>query len=122
MKTRIFGVLFLCILFTSGCYYDVEEELYPISNCDTSNVTYSGTITAIINSYACLSCHSGSNPSGGFSLEGYNNVKAKVNDSRLFGAINHLPGFTPMPYSLPKMNQCDINKVKAWIDAGAPNN
>jgi hypothetical protein len=55
-------------------------------------------------------------------LEGYSNVKAKVTDGRLFGAINHSPGYAPMPDGQPKMDQCDINKVKTWIDAGAPNN
>ena len=87
-----------------------------------TNITYSQTIQSIIGNYACLTCHSGTNPVGGFSLEGYANVKAKVDDGRLFGAINHSSGFAPMPQGMNKMNQCDLNRVKAWIDAGAPNN
>lgn len=114
-----FVVLLLCIA-TSGCYYDVEEELYGV--CNTGTVTYSSTITGIISNYGCLNCHGGNAPTAGFSLEGYDNVKAKVTDGRLFGAINHETGYSPMPQGANKMTQCDINKVKAWIDAGAPNN
>ena len=110
-----------CSLSFSSCYYDVEEELYG-SNCDTTNVTYSTTITELLQNYTCLSCHVGSNPSGGFSLETYGGVKAKVNDGTLWGSINHLQGFSAMPQGANKMSQCDINKVKAWMDAGAPNN
>lgn len=119
MKGKNLLVIISFVLLT-GCYYDVEEELY--GNCNTSNVTYSTTIKGIIIGYSCLSCHTGPSPSGGFSLEGYNNVKAKVDDGRLFGAITHASGFAPMPQGYSKMTQCDINKVKAWIDAGAPNN
>ena len=107
-------------LFT-GCYYDVEEELY--GNCNTTNVTYSQTITNIMSNYACLNCHSTPVSNGAtFSLTTYANVKAQVDANRLYGSINHQSGFAPMPQGASKMNQCDINKVKAWIDAGAPNN
>jgi hypothetical protein len=105
----------------TGCYYDSEEELYG-TDCDTSNVTYSTTIKGLLNTYTCLTCHIGSNPSGGFTLDTYAGIKARVTDGRLWGAINHLSGFSPMPQGYVKMSDCDIKKVKAWIDAGAPNN
>ena len=112
--------IFILALFT-GCYYDKEDELY--GNCDTTNVSYSQTITNILTNYACLNCHGNPTSNGApFSLTTYANVKTQVDANRLFGAINHQTGFAPMPQGAPKMNQCDINKVKAWIDAGAPNN
>ena len=118
MKTKFLIVVFFCAL--AGCRYDVASNIA----CDTSNVTYSSTITGIINSYGCLqsSCHGGTNPGSGFKLDSYDGVKAKVTDGRLFGAINHSPGFIAMPQNAGKMSQCEIDKVKAWIDAGAPNN
>jgi cytochrome c551/c552 len=122
MKTIISIVLVLVLFAGSGCYYDSEEGLYGVTNCDTTNVTYSVTISGIMNKYNCLSCHAGNAALGGFSLEGYNNVKAKVTDNRLFGAITHANGFAPMPQNANMMSDCDINKVKAWIEAGAPNN
>ena len=107
-----------CIL--SACRYDVQ----PNETCDTSNVTYSNTITSIINAYGCTSssCHGGNNPQAGIRLTDYAGVKAKIDDGRLWGAINHQSGFIPMPENAGKMSQCDINKIKVWIDAGAPNN
>ncbi|HVG42646.1 MAG TPA: hypothetical protein VM888_13635, partial [Chitinophagaceae bacterium] len=90
--------------------------------CSTTSVTYSATITGLLSTYACTSCHSGPAPSGNFSLVGYTNVKAKVTDNRLLGAINHASGFSPMPQGGPKMSDCDISKIKKWIDAGAPQN
>ena len=122
MKITLYTFLILSITALCGCYYDVEEELYPTLNCDTAHVTYSGTITSLINNYSCLSCHGGASPSAGFGLDGYSKVKAKVDDGRLLGAISHTQGFAPMPQGMNQMNQCDINKLKAWIDAGAPNN
>lgn len=121
MKRKILILIPVVFIFFS-CAYHKEDQLYGL-NCDTSNVTYSTTIKGIINNYACLNCHSGPNPIGaGIHLETYDAVKAKVTDGRLFGAINHYPGFAPMPDGAGKMSQCDIDKVKAWIDAGAPNN
>jgi len=108
-------------LILSSCYYDKEDLLYG-SNCDTSNVTYSSTITTLLNNYGCLGCHVGSNPSGGINLETHANVKTVVANGGLFGAVTHSSGFKPMPDGAAKMNSCDINKIKVWIDAGAPNN
>src|SRR5687767_5576863 len=120
MMRKSLSAIIALVLFT-GCSYDVEEELY--GNCDTTNVTYSQTITGILTNYACLNCHGNPTANGApFSLTTYANVKAQVDANRLFGAISHQIGFAPMPQGAPKMNNCDINKVKAWIDAGAPNN
>lgn len=119
MKRAFYLFSAVIVFIVSGCYYDKEELLYG-SNCDTSNVTYSSTITGIINSYGCLGCHVGANPSGGINLETYANVKMVVDNGRLYGAISHAPGFRPMPDGAAKMNSCDLKKVKAWIDAGTP--
>jgi cytochrome c551/c552 len=120
MKTKLLLLLTIGAL-TTGCKYDNEEELY---NCavDAASTKYSITLTAIFSSYGCVGCHSGGVPSGGVTLENYAGVKAAITSGRLFGAVNHDPGFAPMPQGGSKMSSCDIKKVKAWIDAGAPNN
>ena len=121
----LFTLLFLILLTTiiGSCKYNSEEELFGTkAPCDTSNVTYSNTITSIIVANSCLNCHVGPSPSGNFTLTSYTDVKAKVDDGRLWGAINHSPGFSPMPQGGNKLTNCEINKIKAWIDAGAPNN
>ena len=119
-KLTFISVLALTIW---GCSYDTEEDLYPPpSTCNTTNVTFSGTVNPLLTSYGCLGCHVGSAPQGNINLQGHTNVRNVANSGRLYGAISHAPGFQPMPHGMPKMAQCDINKIKAWIDAGAPNN
>lgn len=90
--------------------------------CDTDNVSYSADIRPILENN-CLGCHQGANPVGGFTLETYNGVVAKVNSGRLYGAVAWETGFVPMPFGASSpLPDCDLDKIKAWIDAGAPNN
>jgi hypothetical protein len=112
-KISLVLVAITTLLWTS-CTYDADT-------CSTANTTYSGTITSIFTTNGCYSCH-GDIPSNGapFSLVGYSNVVAQK--SRLVGAISHANGFAPMPQGLPKLSECDINKVKAWMQAGTPDN
>jgi hypothetical protein len=118
---KLFLLSAIVVFVFTSCYYHKEDILYG-TNCDTTNVTYSSTIKSLLNNYSCLGCHLGINPPGGINLETYANVKSMVDNGRLYGAVTHAAGFKPMPDGGPKMNSCDINKIKAWIDAGAPDN
>jgi hypothetical protein len=40
----------------------------------------------------------------------------------LIGNITHAPGHVPMPYGLPKLPDCEINKFIDWVNNGALNN
>jgi hypothetical protein len=122
MKRHLLIISLLSVVM-AGCYRDNEEQLYPATgNCDVTNVTYAGTVQPLLQSSGCLGCHSGAGPSGNISLEGYNNVRAVALTGKLFGAINHSPGFSPMPKGGNRMTACNISKIKAWIDAGSNNN
>lgn len=128
MKNRnIFIALVLLIALvsvTSSCYYDIEEQLYPANgNCDTTAaVNYSSTVKAILSNNNCMGCHSGAGASGGINLDTYTGVSAVVQNGKLYGSISRLPGYSPMPQSGNKMSNCDILKIKKWIDSGSPNN
>lgn len=87
------------------------------SACDTTVYSYSGAVSSIL-SNNCVACHS----SGNVLLNTYTGVKSKVDDGRLWGAINHLSGFNPMPNVNTFLSDCDRKKIKKWIDSGAPNN
>jgi mono/diheme cytochrome c family protein len=120
------AVLLAFTLIPAGCYYDNEEELYPNTSCDTTNVTYSADVWPVINDN-CVSCHSGGAPSGNISLENYDNIKNQAlissgQPGSLYGAISHDPGNSPMPKSGGKLSDCAITKIKKWIDDGALNN
>jgi hypothetical protein len=125
MKIVLSGILqclFLAlILFSQSCKNDSVKEI-PTPNCDTSNVTFSGDVFPIIQNSCLSGCHSGSSPSAGITLSTYAGVKAKVTDNRLYGSITHASGFSAMPKGGSKLTDCNLSKIKAWIDAGAPNN
>ena len=85
--------------------------------CDTTNVTYSGTISKIFTNN-CVGCHG---ISGNVTLSNYTGVKNAVN-GKLWNAINHFPGAVAMPNSTTKLSACNIRQIKIWINAGALNN
>jgi mono/diheme cytochrome c family protein len=91
------------------------------STCDTVNVTYSINIRSIV-AAKCQGCHSSANPANGYDLSTYSGLKARVVDGKLHGAINHLPGFSPMPKNGAKLSDCELATFRKWIDAGALNN
>jgi len=93
------------------------------ASCDTTNIRYSTVIQPLINA-KCLGCHNGSNASGGISLSNYANVKSVVTSQQLWGSVNHLQGYKPMPYPAggAKLPQCELDQIRIWIQAGAPNN
>lgn len=97
------------------------QNLSCLNLCDSSSFTYNGAIRNII-SNKCQGCHSGVAASGGIDLSTYNGLKGKVNDGKLWGAVNHLPGFSPMPKNGAKLSDCEITQIRKWIDGGSPNN
>lgn len=111
------------LLSLQGCYYDIEEELYPSNggNCDTAAITYSGTIQSILNE-SCISCHSAASAQGNVVLEGYSLLKVYVDDGSFLGAVTHGSGYSPMPKGGNKLSDCKISQIQTWIAAGAPNN
>jgi hypothetical protein len=105
-----------------GCYYDNVEDLYPQTPaCDTSNVTYSETIAPIMNNH-CNSCHPTGGGAGGIVTDNWNDLSAAAANGVLWGAVNHEQGYEPMPLNAPKLGDCNLKKIKTWIDTGAPNN
>jgi hypothetical protein len=89
--------------------------------CDTTNVTYSGYIAPLL-SANCVGCHSGGAPSGNILLNSHAGVQEVALNGRLLGAITWANGYQQMPKGSAKLSDCKINKIKAWINDGAPNN
>ena len=111
------------IMVTSlnSCYYDKSDLLYPDTACDTAAVKYSTSVLPVLSSN-CISCHGGSTPSAGISLDSYTGVKVQVDNGRLWGAVSHNPSYSPMPKNSNKLSTCNLDKIRIWIAAGAPNN
>jgi hypothetical protein len=67
-------------------------------------------------------CHNAASNFGNIKLETYEQVVQRVEDGRLLGAIRHESGFSPMPQGNPKLSDCQIAQIEAWIDEGYPQN
>jgi hypothetical protein len=89
--------------------------------CDSGNVTYNNTIKPLV-ANKCLGCHSSSAPAAGYDFSQHAVLKARAMDGKLWGSVNHNPGFSPMPKNGLKLTACELTQVRKWIDAGAPNN
>lgn len=84
--------------------------------CDTKSITYTNTVQAIVTEN-CLSCHFNGS---GRSYSTYDSLTTHPNFARLLGAIRHDAGFVAMPQSGGKLEDCEIEKIEAWIADGAP--
>lgn len=128
MKSNMLGRILSCGVFVAlvsfgGCYYDNEEALYPqlTDGCDTTNVTYAGSIVPILVAN-CYSCHSNANaPTFGdnIRLEAYADVQANL--TRIYGAVSWSGSYSRMPKNSGKLPDCSIRMIELWIAQGAPN-
>ena len=126
---RTFSLILIMISTTmliNSCYYDKDELLYPGSAngpcTDTTGTTsYSQKVVPLLQQY-CYSCHSGNFPSGNILMGTYAADKIIAQNGKLYGSINHSPGFSPMPQIGGKFGSCQIAVIKKWIDGGDLNN
>jgi putative hemolysin len=121
---NIFAIASLMFLLPA-CYYDKEDMVYPTGGggtCDTVAMKYSVDVVNILSTY-CYKCHGGTAAlGGGFVFDNYTGIKSMVNNGKLLKAINHQPGASAMPKGDPKLSDCNIAKITAWVNNGAPNN
>lgn len=118
---KYLSLAIIALVLLAGCYYDVEEELYPSIECDTIDMSYQNDILPIIQDN-CYRCHDQANNFGNVTLEGYDNLKTYVNNGKLLGAIKHEAGFSFMPRNEAPLLDCQIAKIEQWINKGALNN
>jgi hypothetical protein len=122
--TILYAVILFCAAFVA-CSKENEQDLKgPITTlptCDTVNMKFTANVVPIL-SANCYSCHGNGRTFGGVNLDTYANVKLLANDGSLLGAITHASGFSPMPKNAAQLSNCDINKIRDWINRGALNN
>ncbi len=88
--------------------------------CDTSSVTWSGSVQPLISNY-CLNCHNSASAGGGITLTSYSDVSNVANSGKLTGALRGKPGYVKMPQGFD-LTECQIRTVEIWVSDGAPNN
>lgn len=114
------GFIVSALVWVSACSKDSEDELGN-QQCNTTNMKYGADILPIITNN-CYGCHDNNTATNGIVLEGYAKLKAQVDNGNLVGVVSHANGYPAMPYNAPKLSDCDINKIKSWVQNGAPNN
>ena len=118
MTQRTPSLLFLMIAAVAfqGCYYDVEEELYPTS-CTGIVPSWSASVSPFI-AQRCSgsSCHSAGSANG--EVTTYAQVKALVDNGKF---RNRVLVLRDMPDG-SSLDKCQLEMLQAWLDAGAPNN
>jgi len=112
------------VMGSTGCYYDVDDELNPkdtTSVCDTVAMNYQ-KISAIFQQGTCLNCHTGASASGNLDLSTYAGASQYLtsSSSTLIDRITVGNTGTIMPPSGSKLNDCNISKIRTWINAGFP--
>ncbi|NND95316.1 MAG: hypothetical protein HKN45_10650 [Flavobacteriales bacterium] len=109
-------------LFFSSCYYDIDEELYPLGGiCDTTAVSFAMDVLPIIQTH-CTNCHSGGSPSGSISLSTHSDIEQQALSGLLLCTMSHADGCSAMPQNAGKLPDCNISKIQKWIENGALNN
>ena len=121
----IFLIGMVLFLF-NACYYDKKDQVYPqvvVAACDTANVTYSVTVTNILNAN-CNNCHGASANSlgAGIFLNSYASVQPYISSGRLVNSILQNGSASSMPKNAAKLDVCSINKIILWVNKGAINN
>ena len=115
------GLLLGFSALLSGCYYDVESELYGGQTCDVSNVGFASDIEPMVSTH-CTGCHSGAAPSGGLQLGTYNQISAIALSGSLVDRTHRIAGDAlAMPPS-GRLSDCQLEKIQNWVYQGAPNN
>ncbi len=97
------------------------KDNYCDAACDTTNVSFKNNIFPVVETY-CLGCHSGTTPGGNIYLRNYNDLVAVAKNGKLWGSINFVSGYSPMPKNANKLSACTLATFKIWINNGTPNN
>ena len=116
----VLSALFILIKF-NACKHEPDFVPGPdpdpdpdTTTCDTSNVTYNGTVFPIFQEN-CIICHSGVPPQGNIDLTDYSQVAFLAENGTLLGAIRHEEGYSPMPQGGNKLSDCKIRQIEIWI-------
>ncbi len=132
LKKIVFAATFFTVftILIQACVYHKGDQQYPSANnsCDTTNVSYRVDIKAILDEN-CSPCHYEGNDVSFINLYDYETISGLALDGQftygtLLSAVMHEGGAPEMPKGpgSPKLQDCDINKIAAWVHHGAKDN
>jgi hypothetical protein len=91
------------------------------ATCDTTDVSYKNDVKPLLQKNGCLTaaCHGST---AAYPYETYAELKETVDNERLLGAIKQQVGFSKMPKTGAKLDDCSISIIEAWIKQGTKDN
>lgn len=118
---NFFSILSLTVgvITITSCTKDVgpNPDLVPKETNPCDSITFTTQIKPIIDNQ-CVNCHSAGGQSPDLST--YSLLKAQVDGGRIKArVIDQNP--SPMPPA-GNLSSEELNSIKCWLDAGAPNN
>lgn len=130
MRISILGrllkvALFAGIWLANSCYYDNREDLYQFlqTPCELDAVSYTTHIQPLLASQCAYSgCHAGPASAAGLDLSTHAGASAGVLNGQVINRIERANGEAGQMPPSGKMGDCQINQIKEWALAGAPNN
>lgn len=87
--------------------------------CDVADAKFSTFVQPLVQA-KCQGCHSGNSPQGGIKLASYPDIKAVALNGKLYAALTRTSNW--MPKGGAKLDDCSLQKIQAWVGAGAPQN
>jgi dissimilatory sulfite reductase (desulfoviridin) alpha/beta subunit len=131
MKKLLIAICILCWL--GSCTSNKYTILYPAdttvsTTCDTTAIKYAADIAPIITANCSVSggCHNaaGDAVTNNLDFTIFATLQGQATTAIIVADINGTPGrgHAAMPLHLPKISNCDINKITRWVNEGAPNN
>ena len=117
MQKSLLLASLLAISVIISCSKDKAEDPNPCPY-DESQLRYNGIIKNIINTNCATtgSCHGSPQDQGGGEYATYAQVKEKVTNGTFHNRVFVL---MDMP-SGAQLSTCDLQKLKDWVDKGAP--
>ena len=98
--------------------YRCDSSTIP---CETDSISFLEDIASIVKD-ACYGCHNQHIREGGVELLDYEDIQTAALNGSLYGTVVAEPGYVRMPYGSIPLSACSIEKIRAWVEAGAPDN
>ena len=120
-----FIFILISVVGFKSCTFENEEDYFGVPECDTLTVNrdtievYYNDLTYIF-SDVCASCHNSiTTYREGIVMDSYENVVSSMNTGKVMPAIQHT-GRYKMPDGLPKLKNCEIQRIDVWYKSGMP--
>jgi cytochrome c553 len=101
-KIIVFSIIACSLFLINSCTNYSKQTWLDAANCNTTNITYTNTVKAIMNNNTCSGCHG----AGGTSpeLSNYSTVKNAATNANFIGCLKHTSPYSAMPKNGTKLD------------------